>query len=229
MTSRDLVQKNKQTQDSISEEQVYIVGQLRLQNALLAAYIEEKAGLKCVCRPVSEISPFPQVKSGQKSLILWDCLNSNMDHFWSCLYADSGSNMGECFVALFNVPPGLGIENRAMRSNVRGIFYENDPPEIFTKGVHAVISGELWFSRQILTNHILDKKDSDVPLQKVSTSLTPREKEVLGMIGSGASNDEIVKELCISLYTVKTHIYNIYKKVKVSNRTQAALWAARNI
>jgi LuxR family transcriptional regulator of csgAB operon len=229
MTSRDLVQKNKQTGNSISEEQVYIVGQLRLQNDLLAAYIEEKAGMKCVCWPVSEISPFPQIKSGQKSLILWDCLNSDMDHFWSCLYAGSGSNMGECFVALFNVPPGLGIENRAIKSNVRGIFYENDPPEILTRGVQAVLNGELWFSRRMLTKHILDKKDSDVPIRKASTSLTPREKEILGMIASGAPNDEIVKELCISLHTVKTHIYNIYKKVKVSNRTQAALWATRHI
>lgn len=229
MTSKELVQKNKQTQDSISNEQVYIVGQLRLQNVLLAAYIEEKAGMKCVCRPVSEISPFPQVKTGQKSLVLWDCLNSDMDHLWSCLYADSGSNIGQCFVALFNVPPGLGIENRAMKSNVRGIFYENDPPEIFTKGVQAVMSGELWFSRHILTKHILDNRDAAVPSQKVRTSLTPREKEILGMIASGDTNDEIVKELCISLHTVKTHIYNIYKKVKVSNRTQAALWATRHI
>jgi DNA-binding CsgD family transcriptional regulator len=229
MESKDLIHSKNQTADAMSAVQVFIAGQSRLQNTLLAKYIEEKAGLACVCKPTSETFPIPRVKTDRKSLILWDCLNSDMDQLWSCLYADSGSNIGQCFVALFNVPPGLGIENRAMKSNVRGIFYENDPPEILIKGVQAVLKGELWFSRHILTNHILNNRDSDVPFQKASTSLTPREKEILGMIASGDTNDDIVKELCISLHTVKTHIYNIYKKVKVSNRTQAALWAARHI
>jgi DNA-binding CsgD family transcriptional regulator len=229
MTSRDLIQNKNQTADAILAVQVFIAGQSRLQNTLLARYIEEKAGLRCVCKPSSQIFPISNVKKGQKFLILWDCLDSDMDELWSCLFIDSAANISECFVALFNVPPGLGIENRAMKSNVRGIFYENDPPEILTKGVQAVLSGELWFSRQILTQHFLDNRDATIPLRKVRTSLTPREKEVLGMIGSGATNDDIVKELCISLHTVKTHIYNIYKKVKVSNRTQAALWATRYI
>ena len=48
------------------------------------------------------------------------------------------------------------------------------------------------------------------------------------MIAAGAGNDEIAEGLYISIHTVKTHIYNIYNKIKVPNRIQAALWAAKN-
>ena len=59
--------------------------------------------------------------------------------------------------------------------------------------------------------------------------LTHREKTILLLMAEGYSNIEISQELYISLHTVKTHIYNIYKKINATNRLQAALWAARNL
>lgn len=52
--------------------------------------------------------------------------------------------------------------------------------------------------------------------------LSEREKEVLTVLASGASNKEIAETLCISVATVKTHIINIYSKIGVSNRVEAA-------
>ena len=64
-------------------------------------------------------------------------------------------------------------------------------------------------------------------LSKVSSNgLTKREKEILDKIASGNSNKDIADELYISLHTVKMHIYNIFRKIDVSSRTQAALWSA---
>jgi LuxR family transcriptional regulator of csgAB operon len=59
--------------------------------------------------------------------------------------------------------------------------------------------------------------------------LTPREVEILAMVAVGAKNEEIAEKLHISPHTVKTHIYNIFKKIDVPNRLQAALWAASNL
>lgn len=59
--------------------------------------------------------------------------------------------------------------------------------------------------------------------------LTNREKEILLRIASGDRNKDIADDLFISPLTVKTHIYNIFKKIDVPNRLQATLWAARNL
>lgn len=58
-----------------------------------------------------------------------------------------------------------------------------------------------------------------------ATGLTHREKEILNKLRAGASNTEIAKLLFISENTVKTHLYNLFKKISVKNRTQAVSWA----
>lgn len=61
-----------------------------------------------------------------------------------------------------------------------------------------------------------------------SKELTRREVEVLKMIASGSSNKEIASTLSISERTVKNHVSNIFKKIDVSDRTQAAVFAIKN-
>lgn len=55
--------------------------------------------------------------------------------------------------------------------------------------------------------------------------LTAKEKEVLSLLAKGASNKEIADKMCVQDVTVKTHMNSIFKKLKVSNRTQAILLA----
>jgi DNA-binding NarL/FixJ family response regulator len=63
--------------------------------------------------------------------------------------------------------------------------------------------------------------DTDVPL-------TPRETQVLRLVAMGLSNREIGDALAISVETVKEHVQNLLRKVAVSDRTQAAVWAIRH-
>ena len=68
------------------------------------------------------------------------------------------------------------------------------------------------------------KTDSSKPAgTKSSSRLTQREMAILNLIADGLTNKEISSHLCISLSTVKSHIANIFKKIDVSNRTEAAL------
>ncbi len=133
------------------------------------------------------------------------------------------------FVALFNVGHGLGIEERALERGVRGFFYTKDPQEMFPKGVRAIFQGELWVTREILSRYALGNRGKGRVYKKEKVSLTPREKEILAMIALGTKNEKIAAELFITSNTVKTHIYNIYKKINVPNRLQAALWVAKNL
>ncbi len=59
--------------------------------------------------------------------------------------------------------------------------------------------------------------------------LSGREIEILGLVAQGAMNTDIAQTLYISRHTVKSHLYNIYKKIKVTNRLEAALWANENL
>ncbi|MEW5822350.1 MAG: response regulator transcription factor [Cyanobacteriota bacterium] len=67
------------------------------------------------------------------------------------------------------------------------------------------------------------KKFSFIDLSGRSIKLTARESTILNMLSGGNNNDEIAKELCLSVLTVKTHIKNLFKKLKVNNRTEAIL------
>lgn len=209
------------------ELSVHIVGPLKLQNELMASHLEREIGLTCVCCQHMGLRP---INKCQRSLILWDCLGNEVDKLWTLLDVGSNSNHVQCLVALFNVSRAPRIEKEALSRGAKGIFLENDTLSIFIKGVRAILNGELWFSRKILTECLLDTRISARRSQNTqSAPLTRRESEVLAVMAAGATNDEIASELCISIHTVKTHIYNIYHKIDVPNRLQAALWASQNL
>ena len=162
-------------------------------------------------------------------LILWDCLNLDMMELGSQYEKVFDSMPVKCPIAMFNADPESGLEAEAIKIGLRGIIYENDPPAILIKGVQALYKGEFWYPRETLAKVFLGDRSHPAKVQKSAQSLlTPREKQILTLIASGAANDEIAEDLCISPHTVKTHLYNIYNKIKVPNRIQAALWAAKN-
>ena len=86
--------------------------------------------------------------------------------------------------------------------------------------IEAVLRRSKWQSEQQNL-----KKEKHINKDVNIDALTPKEKEVLALVGKGASNQEIANELCVQDVTVKTHLNSIFKKLKVSNRTQAVLLA----
>ena len=92
------------------------------------------------------------------------------------------------------------------------------------KAVRAVRRGEIWASPQttgqLVTELFRRDRESDSPL-------TPREQEVLRLVGEGKRNPEIAHTLDISENTVKTHISSLMRKLAIDDRLQLALHAAR--
>jgi DNA-binding NarL/FixJ family response regulator len=70
-----------------------------------------------------------------------------------------------------------------------------------------------------------DRRRGDVPTAADDAGLTEREVEVLALMAEGYSNTELARLLWVTPQTVKFHLSNIYRKLNVSNRTQASLWA----
>ena len=94
-----------------------------------------------------------------------------------------------------------------------------------------MLDNELWFSREAMSAFLLGKQNRPADpalVEEGQNELSQREKEILLMLAAGATNKDIAQKLFLSLNTVKSHIYNIYKKIDVPNRLQASLWAARN-
>lgn len=75
--------------------------------------------------------------------------------------------------------------------------------------------------------HIKEKMHQGSNGQQIGVSLTNREHQVLRHLALGLSNREIGMSLGISVETVKEHVQNILRKLKLSDRTQAAVWAVR--
>ena len=71
----------------------------------------------------------------------------------------------------------------------------------------------------------IKSKDLSFDVNSKKEPLTQKEHEVLKMLTQGASNKEIAERLCVKEVTVKTHLNNMFKKLKVTSRTQATLLA----
>lgn len=95
------------------------------------------------------------------------------------------------------------------------------------QAIDTILSGDSYIQPSLLPalNSRLINRDTDKDKLK---SLTRREIEILKQIAGGMFNKEIAINLNISERTVKNHISNIFKKIDVSDRTQAAVFAIRN-
>jgi DNA-binding CsgD family transcriptional regulator len=213
------------------EKAIYIVGAMKMQNSMMAAYLTQATGMKCeAVEDASRIPDRENGRRGEKRLILWDCMGMDLETCVSGLSKNGSGNLGRDLLGLFNLHRGEGIEEESLVHGVRGVFYQGDSIDQFMKGIQAIFDGELWLPRKIMTHYILNNHRQPFPSDEhESRLLSLREKEILAKLAEGATNEDIGDKLCISRYTVKTHLYNIFKKINASSRFQAALWAAKNL
>ncbi len=85
--------------------------------------------------------------------------------------------------------------------------------------IDAVLRRSSWNKK------IINEQNINIPIDADVEQLTKREKEVISMLAQGASNKEIADKLFVRDVTIKTHLNAIFKKLKVTNRTQAVLLA----
>ena len=199
------------------------------QNKLMAWYLEEKTGLACNCFRELDVGSLSDRNGQQTDLVLLDCMGSDYASLWSTIRALFDADKKGIYVAIFNMAAGQPFGNDLVKRGVRGVFYDDDPLPNLAKGVPAILEGELWFSRKDLMKCILEADTDSRLAMELKAQLTAREREILLLIASGFNNSQIADRLNISRNTVKTHLYNIYNKINVPNRLQAALWAAKHL
>jgi len=115
----------------------------------------------------------------------------------------------------------------ALRAGASGFLLKDVPPEQLVDGIRAVVSGESLLSPSITRRMIevyLDRPPARPPSRQLAT-LTPREREILVLLGRGLSNAEIAAALVVSETTVKTHVARVLMKLDLRDRVQAVIFA----
>jgi len=204
----------------------YIVGHRRLENELMASYLERQTGGECFV--IENINHIPK-NNDRPKLVFWNCYKKDLKNLLAELRAYNIHKQSANHIVLFNVPTDLKFEKKFVLEGIHGFFYEHNPLDVFLKGVRAVIDGKLWLSRDMMTKCIFEGANDNRSLTSDIKDLTERETEILALVAVGSTNEEIADRLCISPNTVKSHLYKIFKKINVPNRVQASLWAAKNL
>jgi DNA-binding NarL/FixJ family response regulator len=130
---------------------------------------------------------------------------------------------GVMILGLSTFNQGLYIK-KMMENGASGYILKNSPKEELIKAIHAVNNGSIFFSGEVgqaLAEYQKYSK-SELPL------LTPREKEVLGLIAEGFTNPQIAEKIFLSSFTVDSHRKNLLAKLNVKNTAMLIKIAVEN-
>lgn len=217
---------------SPGERRVFIISAASMQTLALAEVIAERSGAACSVRCELRLCVSAVSVANHPTVILVDSLYLDPHSTLDQLEQLPGPLGSHVTVAFMNVPTHLGIEARAVALGVRGLFSIDADLDFLVRGVSGMFNGEVWVPREVLARALASATQNTNGHRnngRAAELLTRREREILSLIITGASNDEIAAKLNISTNTVRTHVYNLYHKIHVPNRMQAVLWCAENL
>jgi DNA-binding NarL/FixJ family response regulator len=193
-----------------------------------------RKGMRSLLETMPEIILVGEVKSGREAVEL--ALVQQPDVILMDLQMPDGSglaairelnkqspNIRILVVTLFEDDDSIFT---ALRAGAHGYILKDADEGEMMRAIRAVGKGEAIFSPAIATR-LMDyfaATSKQVP-QEVFPELTEREREILTLIARGESNAAIAEQLIISLKTVRNHVSNIYNKLQVADRAQAAIRA----
>ncbi len=122
---------------------------------------------------------------------------------------------------------------KTVELGIHGYVLKDSGSDILIAAIRSVYNGETYIQPNMATQlvHKIQYKQKTDLIETTAgemEGLTKRELEVLTLIAEGLLNKEIGYELCISEKTVKNHVSNIFRKLNVNDRTQAAVYAIKN-
>lgn len=121
----------------------------------------------------------------------------------------------------------------SIRSGVRGYILKNTDSKQLTKAIKSVYDGELWVERKMMLK-VLDSFSAPPRGQRgkggsnTIYNLTEAETKIVKLVLTGLSNKDIARDIYLSEKTVKFHLYKIFKKLSVKNRSQLILYGFKH-
>ncbi len=132
-------------------------------------------------------------------------------------------------VVILSMHADEGYVLRALKSGARGYLLKDSPEEDLINAIRAVHRGKAFFSPEV-SKMLAEDYMRQMRQRGVEDSyelLTPREREILQMLGEGNSNKDVATKLNLSLHTVETHRGNILEKLNLHSTAEMILYAVR--
>ncbi|CAM6905017.1 LuxR C-terminal-related transcriptional regulator [Citrobacter portucalensis] len=199
------------------DSKIILISNQSIQTQLLLDYLNKQSDLLVDFVNISR----PDMSFiAEGSIILYDIQASSrkLKKVWSRLLNDSRCGLR---IHIINCLRSLSLYENMSWPNFESVVPNNCSTEYL---LDIIKNGCRTPRMQVSLLPPTEKLDL-MPPGAESGILTEREYEILTELSKGASNMEIASAFFISENTVRTHIYNIFKKISVSNRTQATCWA----
>ena len=219
----------------LSKHQIYILGPENIQNQLMKDLFRYE--LQCYPGLSPDIHAFPVSSNlhGGRRLILVDCFGRDMNYYLESFELIKKIIPYFKIVAFFNLTETWGKERTAIDLGIKGFFYIGDDVKTLCEGIYTLFIEGLWIPKGGLFEpvdneyDISDRGPDGTGTESVIQLLTKRELQILKLLQNGYKNEAIGDQLQIGISTVKTHLYNTYKKIGVTNRAEAIVWAVKNL
>jgi len=114
-------------------------------------------------------------------------------------------------------------DEEALRAGARGLVLKDAAPEVLLQAIRSVAVGALWFDPRVLAAS--QAGSAGEPAAPGLAQLTPREREIVALVGEGLRNDGVAKRLGISEKTVRNHLTTVFDKLGVSGRLELVVYA----
>lgn len=117
---------------------------------------------------------------------------------------------------------------RAMEFGAAGFIPKSSPIAVIVEAIERVLAGDEWLPKG-MAEQMSDLQREHTDFAQRLAALTPKQFRILMMLTDGRLNKQIADEVCVSEATIKAHLTEIFKKLGVNNRTQAATLAATHL
>jgi DNA-binding NarL/FixJ family response regulator len=231
-------ERMSQTHSEATRARLLVVDDHAFMRIALRAILARDSALEVVGEAQDGQEAIERCRGLHPDLVLMDVSMPEMDGLEATRRIKAEFPLMGVLIVTVQADPRLLLE--AVKAGAAGYVLKGEHPDHVLDAVRAVLDGETpldqGLAMRLLRCLAVEEAAQVARLQaglttpepasaSLSNPLTPRETEVLSYLASGKTNRQIAKELHLSLSTVKRHLEHILAKLKVSDRTQAAVKA----
>jgi DNA-binding NarL/FixJ family response regulator len=213
----------------IPTTRILLIDDHAVVRAGLRLLLESEPGMKVVGEASNREESLALAASEQPDMILLDLQlgdDNGLDFLPDLLNVASGTRV----IVLTALTDPL-VHRSVMSLGAMGIVLKEHASAALLKAAARVRDGEIWIDPSMLTNVLVGppqkEEEVDCEMEKIIT-LTPREREVIALIGEGLKNRQVATRLYISETTVRHHLTSIFNKLDVTDRLELVIYAYRH-